>query len=88
MKKDFPFGKIAAEELKYRTEFASLTLNDSLVAYFVASLDISLCKEMITTNWEAVLDTARSCSPQNSHWLGSKVTITIPRCLGTSEGGF
>lgn len=81
MKKDFPFGKIAAEELKYCTEFASLTLNDSLVAYFVASPDISLCKEMISMSWEL-------CSPQNSLWLGSKVTIIIPRCLGTSEGSF
>lgn len=29
MKKGFPFGKIAAEELKYRSAFAGLTLNDS-----------------------------------------------------------
>lgn len=88
MKKDILFGKIVAEELKCRTGFAGLSLNDSLVAYFVASLEISRCKEMMARNWEAVLRAACICSPQNSCWLGSTVTITIPRCLGTSEGGF
>lgn len=51
--KSFPFGKIAAEQLKYFPEFltaAIVTLNDSLVAYFVASLDISPCKEVIAVN--------------------------------------
>lgn len=51
--KSFPFGKIAAEQLKYCTEFltaAILTLNDSLVAYFVPSLDISPWKEMTAVN--------------------------------------
>lgn len=49
----FPFfvgGRIAAEQqLRNCTEFLDiviLTLNDSLVAYFVASLDVSLCREM------------------------------------------
>lgn len=60
MKKDSPpfflgGGKMAAEQqLKNCTEFLDiviLTLNDSLVAYSVASLDILPCKEMFAVNW-------------------------------------
>jgi len=60
MKKDGPplfsvGGKIAAEQqLKNCTEFLDiviLTLNDSLVAYFVASLDILPCKKMLAVHW-------------------------------------
>lgn len=92
MKKGFPFGEIAAkQQLNYCSEFlnvAILTLDHSLVACSVASLDMSPCKELTAVNWQMILDKTLNCSSQHSGQLRGRVTIIFPQCLGTSEGSF
>lgn len=48
-------GKIATEQ-QQPLDIVILTLNDSLVAYFVASLDILPCKEMLAMDCCMILD--------------------------------
>lgn len=92
MKKELtpPFsarGRIAAEQqLKNCIEFLDivlLTLNGGLVASFVASLDISLYKDMLALDgWRSLMQLLS----QNSTWLRVGVTIITARCLGTLDG--